>query len=602
MSHLKLKEVSKDILCEGPELDKKILATMKTISDVVGATLGPGGKPILIERQENNLPSIITKDGVTVFRHLGFKDPVAHEIMATARDAAVRTASEAGDGTTTATVLAETIVKFTHDFCKAHPKTPPQVVVRRLESAFKRIIEPAVRKLSTQIDFSTEEGQKIAHSVARISANGDTALADAVIECFELVGDDGNVTLLELSGPSHYEVERLEGYPVGVGYEDSCGRFFPEFINDQGQQRVFLEKPIFLLYHGQLNSIYTLAPLIEQIFAEWQAKNFKHQLVVVATGFSEQVLGALAQNFTDATTVKVYPMVIPRSPFQNGAIEFLRDLSAATGAKIFEPLKATIDTALPDDLGRGVAYFEASRYRSNIVLNEQPDDGPVSPEMDLPDEGLIQIRAEELEQQMQSPESDLERIYLQERIGKLTGGIAKLKVIGASNGELREKRDRAEDAVMAVRGAIKHGVLPGGCWTLQYLASLVRLENDPILSDILSMSLNAPLIRILSNVGLTKEEIMQVIDASGKFNPHSQNQIVYDAMEQKWVKAFDTGLLDSTPAVLEALRNALSIASLLGTLGGTVVFARDLEFERREAGSTYSTMRDVENPTYDGSH
>lgn len=577
MEYGKVKSVSKQVVTKGKALDSAILETMKTVSSIVGATLGPGGQPVLIERYEHGLPAMVTKDGVTVFRSLGFDDSTRHCIMECARDAAVRTASEAGDGTTTATVLAEAIVRNTHRFCKKNPRISPQRVVRHLERIFREHAEPAIKAMAVRPAVDDTRGRFYLHAVARVSANGDTDLADAVMKCFDMVGDDGNVTITESNGPSHYEVEKIEGYPVPMGYEESCAKFYPKFINDPGTQRCVMEKPVFVVYHGRITEIQTIVLLMEQIAQAWQNQNFPHNVVLVATGFSESVLGNLAVNFAEPASINVFPLLAPQSPMPNGQLHFLEDVCAITKAELFDPLNRPLEQATLEDLGVGVRVFEATRFRSNIIGHASDD--------------TLLLRIDDLQVQAQNPESELDRMLLQERIAKLSGGIAKLKVIGASNGELKEKRDRAEDAVCAVRGTIKHGCVPGGGWVLMKLCNV--LPRDPITDEVLRPALMEPVWRILSNCGIVDdEEGKAVIDpillgiANGK-------TVVYDALEARHVDAFDGGILDSTPAVLEAIRNSISIASLLGTLGGAVVFKRDLELERSEAQVTQQFLRDA---------
>jgi chaperonin GroEL len=586
LQYQKIKSVAKQVEVKSPALTKKILSTMKTVSDLVGATLGPGGSPVLIERQELNMPPMVTKDGVTVFRSIGLDGAVEQILMEAARDASVRTANEAGDGTTTATVLAEAIVRKTSEYCSLNPRVSPQKVVRRLESAFKKQIEPLIGTLSLKVDFSTDEGREYLRSVAKVSANGDTELADAVIECFDLVGDGGNVTILEVSGPSHYEVERIEGYPIGIGYDDSCLRYWPMFITDQGTQKAVLEDPYFILYHGKLNDIQTAVLFLERIgqtlndVAEGHlpAESARKNIVLVATGFSDNVLATLATNFQSPHSINVLPLLVPPSPVHNGQLGFIEDLAAITGAAIFDPITKPLDSGTIENLGPGVESLEMGRFRSTVIGHVNED--------------LILERVSKLEQQL-SEGSILENTLIHERIGKLTGGIAKLKVVGASNGELREKRDRAEDAVCAVRGAIKHGVLPGGGWTLIKLVDELEKLDDPILDGVLRPALMEPVFKLLKNCGVDDEEGLLIIK---KIVEHIKDQdncegMVYDALEQKFVGAYTGGVLDSTPAVLEAIRNSISIASLLGTLGGAVVFRRDDELERTEARETADFLR-----------
>lgn len=591
MQYSKVKSVAKQVVTKGPRLEKTILATMKTISDIVGGTLGPGGKPVLIERQEFDLPALVTKDGVTVFRSLGFDDAAAHVVMEAARDASVRTANEAGDGTTTATILAEAIVRKTNEFCKANPGVSPHKVVTLLEKTFKEKIEPMVR--AEAILCNAENRDSLLRSVATISANGDTDLAEAVMKCYEIVGDEGNVTILEVSGPSSYEVEQIEGYSIGSGYEDSCAKFYQKFINDPATQRCVMEKPGFVLYHGRVTDIQTVIMLMEKIGMAWQAEGFNHNIVLVATGFSESVLGQLALNFAEPGTINVFPLLVPQSPVMNGQLEFIEDLSAVTGATIFDQMNYPLEDGELDDIGLGCRTFECNRFRSTVI--------------GFSSEELIQARVDTLKKRLEKPESELERRLLEERIGKITGGIAKLKVIGASNGELREKRDRAEDAVCAVRGAIKNGCLPGGCWMLLKLYHELQKEGNGILNLVLLPALLEPFFVLLSNVGVTEEDTNKIWgELDRQFEAaYQQNNIfefkmlprVYDALNGTVVLAMDSGILDSVPAVLEALRNSLSIASLLGTLGGTVVYKRDTELERQEARDTNEFLRNAgDNP------
>jgi chaperonin GroEL len=602
----KAKSAAKLIEVKGAALDKVVLKTMGTIADIVGATLGPGGMPVLIERAEFNLPALITKDGVSVMRSLGFQSPVQHSILEAARDAAVRTASEAGDGTTTATVLAYSIVANLHKYCKANPRVSPQRVVRLLEETFRKRIEPLIKGLSLEARLEDEVGRALLQSVARVSANGDQALAEAVMQCFDMVGDNGNVTITEGSGASHYEVEKISGFPIPLGLEECCLRFAPDFINDPGSQRCIMGKPAFLIYHGKVDSIQSLYPIMEKVAAaglDPGEREYKHvNLVIVATSFSDSAITGLATNFKDGLTMNAYPLVAPVNSEPGSQLQFLHDVAAITGAVILEQNSIPLDQAQLLHLGRGVEAFEAHRWRSNIIIGEPKDnDDEATIQRRIEREDRILNRSAEVEEQLKSAPSQWTTAIIQERLAKLTGGIARLKVIGASNGELKEKRDRAEDAVCGVRGAIKHGCLPGGCWTLLKVIDELRKLKDPILDATLIPALKAPFERLLHNSGIVDPQeaediigpilrsMVAVKDDEGNlaFKP-----CVYDCLEGKHVDAIEGGILDSTPAVLEAIRNALSIASLLGTLGGTVVFLRDAELERSEARANADFLRE----------
>ena len=582
-----------------------ILSTMRRIASMVGATLGPGGRAVLLERQEEGLPPALSKDGVTVFRALGDPNPTADNLIHFTRDAAVRTANEAGDGTTTATVLAAALVDLTDQFCTANPKVSPQWVVRQLTALFNNQIEKELVAHSVKPDATTTDGLALCHAVARISANGDTELADAVIECLKLVGDEGNVTILEASGPSGCRVEPLRGFPIGMGYDTSCRRFFPKFINDESYQRCVIERPSFLLYHGRITDIQSLRGPLEKFGKEWEAKvaavqqGQEHPLkvkspniVVVATEFSDNVLGQLAFNFEQGG-MRVFPLVVPLSPIANGQAQFLLDLAAVTGAKLLDPINHTLDLFHPDDLGPGVEAFEAYRFRSNVIGHAKGErsDG-------VKFEKLLLDRIDAVKVQSQNAESVQDAILLKERLAKLTCGIAQLIVSGASNGELKERRDRAEDAVCAVRGAIKFGCLPGGGWGMIHIAGMLRglVESGELVGKtadavqaIMIPALEAPLRKLLDNAGQLEADAIVAKMYENEHGPYT----VFDAMNEVWGDAYDMALLDSAPAVIEALRNAISIGLAIGQLGGVVSFYRDHDLERQDAASKAEFLRNV---------
>lgn len=581
-THRKIKSVAKLMVPSSERLDRHILDTMKTISDLVGSTLGPGGKVVAIERQEFGIPDLVTKDGVTVFRSLGFDHPVQHSIMTLARDASVRTATEAGDGTTTATVLSEAFVRYVHAFCKKNKGISPQRVVRTMERMFRSEIEPYIKSLAMKPDLN------MLRAVAMCSTNGDLELTERVSQCFELTGDEGNITLTEQSGPSGYKVEQLKGYPVNVGFEESTGKFFTIFMNDAGNNRVYMDQPIFVLYNGTLTELATVYPILHKIGMRWvgpQKNGGPHNVVIVANGFTDQVIGDLAANWADPASLNIYPLLSPKNAMQSGQQDFLQDMAAITGSRIFDPITFPPSEGQLEDIGPGLQYFEATRYRSNIVGQA--------------DEGLVMVRIEEVEQQLESAESAVEKYILNERKGKLSGGIAKLIISAPTSGELREKRDRAEDATCAWRGAAKYGALPGGGWTLlkvikmlseKYFGEETSFESM-LVEDIMVPALYEPVSRLLRNCGYTEQEIGARVSEMEALLEEA-NPLVFDALEGKFLFARESGVVDSLPAVLEATRNSISIASQLGTLGGVVVFPRDHQLERSEASASYDFYRE----------
>ena len=592
METIKTKSASKVVIPKSPALEKKILETMSTISQVVGATLGPGGHPVLIERSEYNLPPMVTKDGVTVFRSLGFQDPISHSILEAARDASVRTAVEAGDGTTTATILSEAFVRYTTEFCNVNPTVPPIKVVKAIQNIYQNNILPRIQKLTVQCDFSTKQGKERLWNVAKISGNGDTDLANAIMQCYELTGDDGNVTIIESTGESKYEAEKIDGYPVYSGYEEGCAKYFPVFINDPATQRVVMDKPIFLLYYGRVNDFQTIFPILEKL-QDAHVGNYldAHNVVLIATGFSESVLANLSSIWINKSNINVFPLVTTKTAVNNSERYFLDDVAAITGSVVFDPLTNPIEQAVIEDLGNlgketqdvggkdydcykplGVRQFECGRYRSTII--------------GYCDEEILLKRVDEVKSAIPNAESEYDLRDLQNRLARLSGGIARLKVLGSSNGELKERRDRAEDAVCAVRGAIKHGALIGGGWTLLNIVNgFSELEDGlekQVAKEIVESSFISVVNVLFQNAGLDlTNQPKKVIDSIKKGNP--EKAIVVDISSGKPVEALKEGILDSVPSLKEAIKNAISIATLLGTLGGCVVYPRDHTAEIAEA-------------------
>jgi chaperonin GroEL len=579
VSHRKAKSSPKMFETNHAHLKEMVLKAMRRASEAVGSSLGPGGRPTLIESDFPGIPNKITKDGVTIFKSLGAVDSYEHLILETARDVAQRTASEAGDGTTTATVLSYALIQNLFAFCEKNPKYSPQKAARRITKVTEDLLLPHIAERSIKVDV---DNQHLLKMVAKISANGDTAMADAVIKAFEEIGygDASHVTIREMSGKTGYKVERIDGFPIPVGFEESIGKMHTAFINDQANQRCYLEKPNFILFDGQVNDILKFVPLLEAIGAKYdETKDDKFKnVVIIAHGFSENVLTNLAFNFQNPNTIKVLPLITPMAQFLNSQLHFLQDFAAFSGARLFG-MKDQVTTATLSDLGTGMNSIEAYRFRATVV----GDPDPVN----------VEVRAADLKVMMEQAESQAEKIWLQERLGKITNGIAKLTIYGGSNGELKEAHDRCEDAVCAVRAAIGHGALPGGTRVAIDLAlklSQELPEGDPAREVLMPSLMSLPL-RLLDNAGYNSEETQQILSKL-----IAEPEYVYDIENQLFGKAEELGLFDATKAVSESLSNAVSIASVLGTMGGIVCHPRDSEFERAEARADSEFMRATENP------
>jgi chaperonin GroEL len=579
MAHRKAKDAPKIFETDRKKIRKMVLKAMKRVSEAVGGTLGPGGLNGLIESDFIGIPNKNTKDGVTVFKSLGAMDSYEHLIIEQARDAAMRTATEAGDGTTTASVLSYAIIQNLFDFCEKNPKYSPQKAARRISKFANSVLVPYVLGRSIKIDESNKEMLRM---VAKISANGDGEMADAVITAFEEIGygDASHVTIREVSGKPGYKVERIDGLPIPIGYDDSIGKLATAFINDQANQRIHMEKPLFLLYDGQLNDLMAIVPLLDQLTQKYVVEHnpdYKN-LVIVAHGFSEQVLTQLAFTWANPDQVYIMPLVTPMAQFANSQLQFLQDLAAFTGSMLYG-IQNQLANAAYEGLGKGMEYFECYRFRATVVGD--------------PNMTNVEVRAEDLKVMMNQSESQAEKTWLQERLGKITNGIAKLTIFGGSNGELKEAHDRCEDAVCAVRAAIGHGALPGGTRIAIDLAMKIGKEleaGDPAREVLMPALMSLPL-TLLGNAGRNKEEIDEILVQLVQ-NP----DIVYDVENERFGKAEELGLFDATKAVSESLINAVSIAVVLGTMGCIICHPRDEEFERSEARADNEFMRVTSNP------
>ncbi len=581
----KAKSAGKLMIPNGEGLAKKVVATLTHMAEMVGTTLGPGGRQVLLERSELNFPPIITKDGVTVIKHLGYDDSVCQLILESARDAALRTASEAGDGTTTATVLSAAIVRLTHEYVSANREVgnhvSPQQVVRQMQE----LVSVITNIIQTQFVMPIEgdDYDITLQRVAELSANGDKKIAQVIIDAFDMVGAEGNMTIVETTGPSSYKIERINGYTVDIGYEDSLKKFANGFINDRSGTMVGMNSPVVILFDGVINDLMLVHDALSKIdsyFAEHKSQD--RNVLLVAHGFSDGVLGDLHTNWKHPDTINVLPLLTPQRPMANWRTQFLFDLQAYTGAPVFnildKPLsQLDVETLVGHNL---VKHVECSRYRTSIISDE--------------DELLLEGRVEQLKEQLKNPESDYEANDLQVRIGKLTSGIARLYITGPSQGETREKRDRAEDAWMAIRGAIKYGATPGGGFVLSKLSfQLKTLANEStdnaqqIALSILSEALLDPIKRLYKNYGYNEEQADEIIQ-----NLTEEEDNTFDLYKHQWVPKYE--LLDSASAVMQAIENSVSIASLLGTLGGVVAYSRNSSADEHERQFTREFTANLE--------
>jgi chaperonin GroEL len=550
------KTKAKKIVSDKGEIRTLVLRTINDMAEIVGSTLGPGGSPVLIER--DGLAPLVTKDGVTVARHLGVSDAAANVVIDACKEISINTAKEAGDGTTTAIVLGNAIVKHGQEFLAKNPKYSPQRMINELQQAYKKVVLPYLKDTARKV--SSEDELRF---VATISANGDSEIADVVVKAVIAAGDDGTVLINESTG-GNVTVETIDGYIVTTGLKEH-GQIGPAFINDKANQQVKMDNGLVVLYDGSLNDL-KVPGLIQEAITD-NGFSDGTPIIIFAHDFADSVLDKFAK--TTKGGLSVVPVRTPRSGLPNGASMFLHDMAAYTGATVFDP--GTVEDLDEEGLGR----FESAKvnmYETFIIGS--------------PDSDAIEARIEELKSIAAAAFSEMDRSFLRAAIAKLTGGVSTIHVGGSSDLEIREKKDRVEDAVEAVRSAIAEGVVAGGCSSHLELAT--QLIDHPERREswtILEHALMAPFGLLMSNCGEDANQILEDMP-DGK---------VFDANQHTYVDPFEAGIIEPAKVVRCSIGNALSVAALLTTLGGVVVVPRDsnLETQMELANQAFKSMMDA---------
>lgn len=552
--NLGTKTKAKDIRLKGPALTQSVLTTLDTLSAIVGSTLGPGGNVVLLERP--GLPPLITKDGVTVAVNCAFADATAHVIGEAAKEAALRTNTEAGDGTTTAIVLAEAMTRRGLEYFAQNPTQSPQEVCRELDKTIDLLVgrlRAGARKVSSKEDLV---------KVAMVSANFDSSIAEAVVEAIDKVGNNGTI-ITEEGSSRQTTVELQEGFPVRKGL-NSLGAVQEVFINNPQDQECSLVNPLIMLFDGDLNDPISLGAFLGGCLEEMIQAKQVHPILVVAHKFSPQVLRMCAQNFMD-NRAQIVPLETVATAQPQSKHHFLHDLAAFVGADVLNGVKHDLESATIQSLG-GCGRVKIGRYQTVFL-----DPGEESEE-------LVQQRIEDLKNGAAKAESEYDAEIMRERIGALLGGIATIYVGGSSDLEIKEKKHRIEDAICATRSAIDQGIIPGGGASLLTVSKDLA-GNGP--GSILFLALREPFYRISKNAGESKDAAYSLLETivigAGEDKMPTQ---VLDVLHHELVEPYEAGIVDPVKVTISALTNAFSIAQMLFTLGGAIVLPRDLAEER----------------------
>jgi chaperonin GroEL len=507
------------------EARAKLLAGVEKLAAAVKATLGPRGRNAVIDKSWGG--PTVTKDGVTVAEEIELTDKAENLGAKLVKQAASKTSKIAGDGTTTATVLTEALYKEAYKNLTAGADA--MALKRGMEAAAKA----AVAKLATLAKPVSIDKTADIVNVASISANNDREIGKIMADAFVRVGKDGVITVEEgKSFETH--VEFVEGMQFDRGY------LSPHFVTDQDKMVVELEKPLILVHEEKISTVAKLIPLLEKVA---QAKK---SLLIIAEDIESEVLATLVVNKLKGV-LKIAAVKAPGYGDRRKAM--LQDIAALTGAEpIFKDLGVELDKITLAQLGQA-RKVTIDSDNTTIVEGAGSQDA-------------VNGRIKQIKDEIENTTSDYDREKLQERLAKLTGGVAEVNVGASTEAEMKEKKARIEDALHATRAAIEEGIVPGGGVALIRCidaAKSVKLSGDEKTgAEILAKALRTPCFWIAQNAGATAQLVVnKVYEGKGAFG--------YNADTDKYEDLVEAGVIDPAKVVRTALQNAVSIAGLLLT-------------------------------------
>ncbi len=515
----------------GTQARDKLLKGIKIVADTVGVTLGPRGRNVVIEKSFG-APKI-TKDGVSVAKEIELEDKVENLGAQILKEAANKTNDRAGDGTTTTIVLAEAIAREGVKAVTAGMN--PMDLKRGIEAASEKILNE-IKKASKNISSSEEISQ-----VATISANGDADIGEKIAKAFEKVGKDGVITVEEANKSDIFEVEVVEGMNFDRGY------ISPYFVTNSEKMTCELEDAHILVYEKKISNLQQMIKLLEEVVQS------SKPLLIIAEDIEGEALATLIVNKLRGG-LKVAAVKAPG--FGDRRKSMLEDIAALTGAQLIsEDLGHKLENVTLDDLGS-----------AKKILISKDDTTIVNGAGNKSD---IKARCDQIKSQIAEATSDYDKEKLEERLAKLAGGVAVLKVGGITEVEVKEKKDRVEDAYHATKAAIAEGIVPGGGCTLLYASKVLigmkgKNADETVGIDIVRRALSAPIRKILDNAGVESALIVE------KLLEQNKHTMTYDAQNHEVVDAFKKGIVDPTKVVRNALQSAASVASLLVTTEATV--------------------------------
>jgi chaperonin GroEL len=527
--------MAKQIL-QGEDSRQAILRGVNKLADAVKVTLGPKGRNVVIEKKFGS--PTITKDGVTVAKEIELKDALENMGAQMVREVASKTSDVAGDGTTTATVLAQAIYRegVKTVAAGANPMALKRGIDKAVEAIVGRRDEHGVVHGGALAKFSKPVTGEMIAQVGTISANSDETIGNIIADAMKKVGKDGVITVEE-SKTLETQLEVVEGMQFDRGY------LSPYFVTDPDRMEVSLEEPYILIHEKKISSMKDLLPLLEQV-----ARNSK-PLVIIAEDVDGEALATLVVNKLRGT-LNVAAVKAPG--FGDRRKAMLEDIAKLTGGSaITEDLGIKLENVKAEDLGRAK---RVTIDKDNTTIIEGRGDAKA-----------IEGRVKEIRSQVEKTTSDYDREKLQERLAKLVGGVAVIKVGAATEIEMKEKKARVEDAMHATRAAVEEGIVPGGGVALirsgRDVEDLIKtLEGDEkIGAQIVRRALEEPLRLIVGNAG--EEGAVVVAKIMENKNPH----FGYNASTNQYEDLVEAGVIDPTKVTRTALQNAASIAGLMLT-------------------------------------
>jgi len=502
----------------------KLAVGVQKLADAVKVTMGPRGRNVLIQKSFG--APTLTKDGVSVAREIELKDALENMGAQLVKEVASKTADEAGDGTTTATILANAI--YQEGLRNITAGANPVEVKRGMDKATILILEN-LKTASKSVSDKTEIAQ-----VASISANSDTSIGDMIAEAMDKVGQDGVITVEEAKGISD-ELDVVEGMQFDRGY------LSPYFITNTEKMTAEIDQPFILLFDSKISNLKDLLPVLEQV------QKTNRPLLIIAEDVEGEALATLVVNKMRG----VLNISAVKAPgFGDRRKAMLQDIGVLTGGQVVsEEVGRTLETTTIEDLGQA-ARVVIDKDNTVIVDGAGEKAG-------------VSARIAEIKVQMETTTSEYDKEKLQERLAKLSGGVAVIKVGAATETEMKEKKDRVDDALSATKAAVEEGIVIGGGAALIRAAakiSLDGLEGDQrIGAEIILRAIKAPVKQIAENAGFDTGVVVNTIE-----NAASEN-IGFNAATGEYVDMFEAGIIDPFKVERVALTNATSVASMLLT-------------------------------------